>query len=459
MVHTEHVFFPPRWSWWSGRAGLGQAGTRPSGFWLAGFWLMACCLACLLWSSQALASRPAATPAPPRGDAAAYLLMDADSGRLLVARNIDEPRQPASLTKMMTVYVAGEEIKAGRLDLDAKVTVSEKAWRMKGSRMFLELGSSVSVAQLLHGIIIQSGNDACVVLAEYIAGSVPAFVTLMNQAAQELGMTKTRFVNPTGLPDTRMYSTARDLALLSVALIRDHPELYRLHGLKEYVHNDIKQYNRNRLLHRDVSVDGIKTGYTRAAGYCQTTSALRDGMRLVSVVLGAKNIAARTRLSRDLLEYGFAHFETRLVFAGERPLGHVRIWKTDTAKLSYGPPHDVHVTLARGQFAQVEQELALSLSDPVVGPVPRGQPVGTLRLFLGSDVLARTDVVVLSANEAAGFLGQMVDSVRLLFARKDEKPEDNDFLGTVIDTMRVFFLRQGWLSRDFSGEESGAPLG
>jgi serine-type D-Ala-D-Ala carboxypeptidase (penicillin-binding protein 5/6) len=459
MVHTEHVFFPPRWSRRSARSGLGQTGACLAGACLAGFWLIACCLACLLWSSQALASRPAAAPTSPRGDAAAYLLMDVDSGRLLVARNIDEPRQPASLTKMMTVYVAGEEIKAGRLDLNAEVIVGEKAWRMKGSRMFLELGSSVSVAQLLHGIIIQSGNDACVALAEYIAGSVPAFVTMMNQAAHDLGMTKTRFVNPTGLPDTRMYSTARDLALLSVALIRDHPDLYRLHRLKEYAHNDIKQYNRNRLLHRDASVDGIKTGYTRAAGYCQTTSALRGGMRLVSVVLGAKNISVRTRLSRDLLEYGFAHFETRLVFAAKRPLGHVRIWKTDTSELSYGPPHDVHVTLARGRFEHVEQELSLSLSDPVVGPVPRGQPVGTVRLFLDSDVLARTDVVVLSANQAAGFLGRMVDSVRLLFARNDEKVADNDFLGTVIDTMRVFFLRQGWLSGGFPGEEGGVPLG
>ena len=350
--------------------------------------------------------------------AAAYLLMDADSGQFLVAQDIDAPREPASLTKMMTVYVAGQKLLQGAIFMTDEVRVSQNAWRMTGSRMFLDLNSTVSVAALLHGIIVQSGNDASVALAEHVAGTEAEFVELMNRAARELGMTRTFFANATGLPARdAVQTTARDMATLSLALIRDHPYLYSLHSIRHFEYNNINQTNRNRLLHRDPTVDGIKTGYTRAAGYCQTTSARRGEMRLIAVVLGAGSTAARTRLNQELLDYGFNHFETHRLHVRGEPLGAIRVWKARQSELAYGLDTDIVVTIPRGRLPDLDRRISLSLTEPVLGPMLRGQKVGELEIGLGGQILAREDVFTLAEAAPAGFFSQVVDSVRLLLLR------------------------------------------
>ncbi|SDB29810.1 D-alanyl-D-alanine carboxypeptidase (penicillin-binding protein 5/6) [Desulfonatronum thiosulfatophilum] len=371
----------------------------------------------MAWA-QAAMHQESAVPFP-SGGAEAYLLMDAHSGRLLVSHNIDALREPASLTKMMTVYVAGRELNAGRLFMSDMVRVGRNAWRMTGSRMFLDLNSEVSVAALLHGIIVQSGNDASVALAEHIAGSEGEFVKMMNQAALDLGMTSTNFANATGLPAPGVHTTARDLARLSLALMHEHPYLYSLHSVREFEHNNIKQTNRNRLLHRDPSVDGIKTGYTRAAGYCQATSAQRGEMRLIAVVLGCDSVAARTRLNQQLLEYGFNRYETHRLYARNEPLGSVKLWKARQSELSYGIQDDIFITIPKGQIDVLDRRISLSLIDPVFGPVLRGQKVGTLQVALGEEVLAEQDLLALTEADEAGFFSQMVDTVRLLLLRNN----------------------------------------
>ncbi|WP_051822341.1 D-alanyl-D-alanine carboxypeptidase family protein [Desulfonatronum thiodismutans] len=369
--------------------------------------------------NSALAATPRSfTPSSP-GIAAAYLLMDADSGQLLAAHDIDAPREPASLTKMMTVYVAGQKLLEGAVFMTDEVRVSRQAWRMTGSRMFLDLNSTVSVAALLHGIIVQSGNDASVALAEHIAGTEAAFVELMNRAAKDLGMTRTTFANATGLPAPGVQTTARDMATLSLALLRDHPYLYSLHSIRHFEHNNINQANRNRLLHRDPTVDGIKTGYTRAAGYCQTTSAVRDDMRLIAVVLGAGSTAARTRLNQELLDYGFSNYETHRLHVPGEPLGAIRVWKARQSELAYGLDTDIVVTIPKGRLPDIDRRVSLSLTEPVLGPILRGQKVGELVIALGDQVLAREDVFTLNEAAPAGFFSQAVDSVRLLLLRSN----------------------------------------
>lgn len=344
--------------------------------------------------------------------------MDADSGRLLVAHDIDALREPASLTKMMTVYVAGQKLLQGAIFMTDEVRVSQKAWRMTGSRMFLKENSTVSVTALLHGIIVQSGNDASVALAEYIAGTEAEFVKLMNAAARDLGMTRTTFANATGLPArTPVQTTARDMATLSLALLRDHPYLYSLHSIRHFEYNNINQTNRNRLLHRDPSVDGIKTGFTRAAGYCQTTSAVRDDMRLIAVVLGAGSVAARTRLNQELLDYGFSRYETHRLHVRGQPLGAIRVWKAIQNELMYGLDTDIVVTIPKGRLPDLDQRLALTLTEPVLGPVLRGQKVGVLEIAMDDEILARENIITLTEAAPAGFIGQVVDSVRLLLLR------------------------------------------
>ncbi|WP_158269797.1 D-alanyl-D-alanine carboxypeptidase family protein [Desulfonatronum sp. SC1] len=369
--------------------------------------------------STAQAAQPQRFTPSSSSAAAAYLLMDADSGQLLVAHDIDASREPASLTKMMTVYVAGQKLLEGTIFMTDEVRVSQRAWRMTGSRMFLDLNSTVSVAALLHGIIVQSGNDASVALAEHIAGNEAEFVHMMNRTAWDLGMTRTNFANPTGLPAPGVQTTARDMATLSLALLRDHPYLYSLHSIRHFEYNNINQTNRNRLLHRDPTVDGIKTGYTRAAGYCQTTSAVRDEMRLIAVVLGAGSVAARTRLNQELLDYGFSNYEThRLHFRGE-PLGAIKVWKARQNELAYGLNSDIVVTIPRGRLPDLDQRVSLSLTEPVIGPLLRGQKVGALEISLDGQILAREDVFTMNEAAPAGFFSQVVDSVRLLLLRSN----------------------------------------
>lgn len=379
--------------------------------------------AALLALVCALSIAQAAPPqefAPSSADAAAaFLLLDADSGRILAAHSIDAPREPASLTKMMTVYVAGQRLNAGEISMTDPVRVSQKAWRMGGSRMFLDLDSTVSVAALLHGIIVQSGNDASVALAEHIAGTEAEFVVLMNRTARELGMDRTTFANATGLPTSGVQTTARDMATLSLALMRDHPYLYSLHSIQHFEYNNIRQANRNRLLHRDPTVDGIKTGYTRAAGYCQTTSAVRGEMRLIAVVLGAGSPAARTRLNQELLEYGFSHFETHRLHVQGEPLGSIKVWKSRQSELAFGLNVDIVVTIPKGRFPELDQRVSLTRIEPVLGPIPRGSQVGTLEILLDDTILARGDLLTLADAEPAGLFSQVVDSVRLLLLRNN----------------------------------------
>lgn len=356
-----------------------------------------------------------ALPPPPTGNAAAYLLMDAHSGSLLASYNIDAPLAPASLTKMMTVYVAGQELRAGRLRMGDTAVVGERAWRMGGSRMYLDLGSTVSISDLLHGIIVQSGNDAAVALAEHIAGSEQEFVRMMNDAAAALGMTNTRFANCNGMPHKDMHTTARDLGILSQALVRDHPDLYALHSTVYFEYNNIRQRNRNQLLRRNAAVDGIKTGYTKAAGYCLASSAKHGDMRLIAVVLDAENIGTRTRLSEALLEYGFTWFETRRIYSRAAPIGTARVWKTTRPELQYGTPRDLYLTLPRGMFDRLEQHVSIAEGGPLVAPIHKHQRLGTITLSLGDTQIVRQDLVALADARQAGLLHQIIDSVRLMF--------------------------------------------
>ncbi|MEE8320566.1 MAG: D-alanyl-D-alanine carboxypeptidase family protein, partial [Gammaproteobacteria bacterium] len=286
-------------------------------------------------------------PAPPRIKAISYLVMDHESGQILVAENIDEKLPPASLTKIMTVYVVAHELKSGKIRFDDKVVVSENAWRMPGSRMFIEVEKEVSVEDLLKGVIVQSGNDASVALAEYVSGSEDVFANMMNQHVARLGLSNTHFINSTGLPDEQHYTTARDMSTLAMAFIRDFPEIYEWHSIREFTFNGIKQHNRNKLLWRDQSVDGFKTGHTEEAGYCLVASAKRDNTRLISVVLGSDGTNARAKASQSLLNFGFRFYETHKLYGTNEVITSIKIWKGETDVLDLGIDHDLYITVPR----------------------------------------------------------------------------------------------------------------
>jgi D-alanyl-D-alanine carboxypeptidase (penicillin-binding protein 5/6) len=352
-------------------------------------------------------------PAAPIIKASSYLLLDYDSGRTLAAHNIDQPIPPASLTKMMTAYVVASELEAGRLLLDEKVTVSEKAWKMLGSRMFIEVGKEVTVGDLLNGVIIQSGNDASVALAEYVSGTEDVFAQIMNQHARRLGMKNTNFTNSTGLPDEQHFTTAFDLALLAVALIRDFPEIYALHAVKDFTFNGIKQQNRNKLLWNDKSVDGIKTGHTEDAGFCLVASAMRDKMRLISIVLGTDSSKAREQSNQALLNYGFRFYETKKIFDAGDTVTTARIWKGKSETVELGLDNNLYVTIPRGQFSSLNK--AFDLPKKITAPVKRGEELGNLKLTLaGEEVLNKPLVVLKNINEANMF-GRLKDDIRLIF--------------------------------------------
>ena len=365
----------------------------------------------LLVSSSAAPAAP--VPQPPTVAATSHLLVDFDSGRVLSEEAADARVEPASLTKMMTSYVVEKEIAAGHIGLDDEVLVSEKAWRMPGSRMFIEVGTRVTVEDLLKGVIIQSGNDASVALAEYVAGSEDSFAALMNQEAARLGLEGTHFVNSTGLPHPEHYTTARDMAKLAVALIRDFPENYAWHAVKEFTYNDITQHNRNRLLWQDPSVDGLKTGHTEAAGYCLVASAERDGMRLVSAVMGADSEPLRASASRELLNWGFRFFETHRLYARGAPVSEVRVFKGAVPAVTVGVPEDFHVTVPRGRYDELGA--AMELDGSILAPVAPGQPVGRVQVMLDDAVTAEAPLVALGAVAEGGLWTQLVDHVRLMF--------------------------------------------
>jgi D-alanyl-D-alanine carboxypeptidase (penicillin-binding protein 5/6) len=359
-------------------------------------------------------------PAPPQLGAAAYLLVDATTGAVLVEHNADEQLPPASLTKLMTAYVLATEIGSGRVSRDDTVVVSTNAWSQNpvfngSSLMWIEPGKDVTIGELERGVIISSGNDATVAIAEHVAGSEQAFADLMNQHAAELGLSGTYFVNSHGLPHPQHLTTARDLAALARAIIERFPEHYRIYSEREFTYNDIRQFNRNSLLGEDPSVDGLKTGYTREAGYGLVASAQRNGMRLVSVVLGTDSAAARARETRSLLNYGFRFYDTETAVEGGEELAKPRVWKGMADYLSVGAAEDLVLTLPRGKRRSLLQEL--TLEDPIVAPLAVGDAVGELTLVLDGEVLETVPVVALEPLESGGFFARLWDMVLMWLAK------------------------------------------
>jgi D-alanyl-D-alanine carboxypeptidase (penicillin-binding protein 5/6) len=337
--------------------------------------------------------------------------MDFDSGRVLVEHNPDERVEPASITKLMTSYVVFKELSEGKIILEETVPVSERAWRTGGSRMFIEPDMQVTIEDLVRGMIIQSGNDACVALAEHVAGSEEAFAGMMNHYAELLGMSHSHFMNSTGLPDPEHYTTAHDIALLSAALIRDFPEYYTWYSEKEFTFNNIRQHNRNTLLWRDPAIDGLKTGHTEAAGYCLAASAKRDGMRLISVVMGSSSESSRASDSQTLLNYGFRFYETVQLYQAGQELATGRVWKGLSDSVALGVENELFVTIPRGRYeeldAQVEMQPELS------APLAKGTVVGQISVRLGDEMIAGRDLITLSAVEEAGFFGRSWDGLRM----------------------------------------------
>lgn len=345
--------------------------------------------------------------------AKAYILQDFNSGRIISELNSEKRVEPASLTKMMSTYVIEQEIKLGNITLDDQVKVSKKAWRMGGSRMFVEVGSRVSVKDLLMGIIVQSGNDATVAMAEHIAGSEDAFVALMNEYAQILGMKDTNFANATGMPHKKHHTTAYDLAILVNALIRDFPETYEWYSIKEFTYNGIKQYNRNKLLWQDKYVDGVKTGHTESAGFCLAASAQRGDMRLVSVVLGTKSESARATESQKLLTFGFRFFETYKLYNAEEPLTTARVWKGTVERVQLGLADDLYVTIPRGSYKKLKA--TMSIDSKIIAPAIKGKTYGTVNIALEQDDYAKRELVALKDINEGGFVTSILDEVQLLF--------------------------------------------
>lgn len=359
------------------------------------------------------ASAAAMVPPAPQIKAKGFLLMDFNSGNILAEKNADQRMEPASLTKMLSAYVAAYEIANGNIKLSDQVTVSEKAWRMPGSRMFIEVGKKISVEALLQGVIIQSGNDATVALAEHLAGSEEAFAALMNQHAAQLGMVDSHFANSTGLPHAEHYTTPRDLARLARALIRDFPQHYAWYATKQFTYNNIKQYNRNKLLWRNKYVDGIKTGHTESAGYCLVASAIRDDMRLITVVLGTRSEAARAEESQKLLSYGFRFFETHRLYAANEPLTTARIWKGASEELPLGLAEDMYLTIPKGQYKKLDA--SLNIDAHIMAPAEKGKAYGTVNINLGDEQFTQRELVALNAVEAGSLWSSLIDEIKLLF--------------------------------------------
>ncbi|NCF51015.1 serine-type D-Ala-D-Ala carboxypeptidase [Gammaproteobacteria bacterium] len=370
-------------------------------------------LVCILASAHASAADAPPVPAPPIIGATSYLVIDSKTGESLAALEPDKPVAPASLTKLMTAYVAFRALREEQIRLEDEVTVSEKAWRTPGSRMFIEVGKRVSVRDLMLGMIVQSGNDASVALAEYVAGSESVFAEMMNQHAQALGMVSSNFMNVTGLPSDDHYSTARDLAILARAIIEEFPDYYRWYSVKDFTFNDIKQPNRNNLLWRDDSVDGMKTGHTDAAGYCLVASAQRDSMRVISVVLGTSSAKSRIDGSQALLNYAFRFFETRLVYEAGEEITRARIWKSANEHTALGLLEDLYVTIPRGTYDSLES--VLNIPALLLAPVAEGQPLAELVISLnGSDVVT-TPLRALADNPDGSFWQRTRDGVSLMF--------------------------------------------
>jgi len=367
----------------------------------------------LLTATPAAWAAQQALPAPPQLAATAYVLMDAASGQVLVQNNGDQRLPPASLTKLMTAYLATLEINRGQIGESDLVTVSENAWRTGGSRMFIQVGTQVSVSDLLHGIIIQSGNDASVAIAEHIAGSEDAFADMMNTTAEKLGMSNSHFMNATGLPHPEHYASAHDMAKLARAIIYEDPAHYAIYSQKEFFWNNIKQPNRNLLLWRDKTVDGLKTGHTEEAGYCLVSSAVRDGMRLISVVFGTVSEQARAAETQKLLTYGFRFFETQTFYQKGAELAQAQVWKGAARQIKAGLANDLTMTLPKGQLKQLAANM--TLNPQLVAPIQQGDVIGKVEVKLGEQVVHSADLVALETVDEGGFFRRLWDSIRLFF--------------------------------------------
>ncbi len=385
------------------------ARVRSGGSWAA---MLAISMVLLVGAGRAAAQSPA-----PEIAARAWLLVDVTTHTVLYSQLPDERVEPASLTKLMTAYLVFNALKEKRLSLDARPPVSQAAYKAIGSRMFIDPRMPATVDELLHGLIIQSGNDAAIVLAETIGGSEAQFAEIMNAEGKRIGMTNSRFTNASGLPDPNHYSTAKDLATLAVRLIEDHPDYYRLYSQKEYTYNKIRQPNRNRLLFTDPTVDGVKTGHTDAAGYCLISSARREqpgsgvSRRVLSVLLGASSESSRAIESQKLLNYGFQNFEAVQLYKKGAAVGTYQVWKGRTPEIRAGFADDVTVTVPKSQVAAVKGEF--ERMEPLVAPIAVGQKLGTLRVRLANSVIAERPVVALEGIEPAGWFGRAWDTIRL----------------------------------------------
>lgn len=357
------------------------------------------------------------TPPPPPIAATAYILQDYHTGKILAENNADAKLAPASLTKIMTVYVVFRELSNGHLHLDDVATISEKAWKTSGSRMFVELGNQVKVEDLLKGVIIQSGNDASVALAEHVAGSEATFADMMNQHAARLGMTNSHFKNSDGLPMEDHYTSARDLAILTAALIKEFPDYYRWFSQKEFTFNKITQHNRNQLLSRDESVDGVKTGFTDDAGYCLVASALREDMRLISVVMGAKSAKARANENQSLLNYGFRFFESHRLYEGKKPLNEARIWKGAEKTIPLGLSEDLYATIPRRQYNDLKG--VITVDKKITAPVTEGSKLGSVKVNLKDTVIADKDLIALKTVDQGNIIQRLSDSVLMMMEKSE----------------------------------------
>jgi len=374
-------------------------------------------LVTMLWLPLVGSASSSLVPAPPAINADSYLLVDFDTGAVLVEHNPDLQLPPASLTKLMTAYILTQEVELGRLGLDDLVPVSRNAWSQNpvfegSSLMWIEPGKPVSVAELERGIVISSGNDAAVAIAEHIAGSEAAFVDLMNRYAKEMGLTGTHFENSHGLPHPKHLSTARDLAVMAAAAIRAHPERYAVYKEQSYTYNDITQYNRNHLLREDDSVDGLKTGYTSVAGYGLVASAKREGMRLISVVMGSSSASSRKSETRSLLNYGFRFYETATPLRGGTELTQGNVWKGQTPQVALGVTTDVVLTLPRSA-AQITP--SVEIDTPMIAPLKAGDVVGRVVLTRAGESVGEAPLEVLQAVEPAGFFARLWDTILLWF--------------------------------------------
>ena len=360
-----------------------------------------------------LSSASSLVPPAPQIKATSYILLDAQTNKVIVEYEADERNPPASLTKIMTTYLVEQMIQRGVVERSEKVPVSIKAWKAEGSKMFIREGTEVDLMDLLRGVVIQSGNDASIALAEFVAGDEASFAQMMNDQAEKLGMLNSNFLNSTGLPDEGHYSSARDMALLTKDMIKRFPEHYQLYSERSFKFNNIEQPNRNRLLRYDRSVDGVKTGYTKAAGYCLVASAERNGMRLISVVMGAENDDSRVRESQKLLTYGFRNFETSTIYEESEIVKSAPLFYGMEDVISLGVSENVSVTIPRGSYEKLEAQI--KVPKIIEAPVRKGDVLGELLLMMDEEAIYRTSVISLENYEQAGFFSRFSDYLELIF--------------------------------------------